>query len=323
MRASIRAALQVLPRQDGEDTFLSDVLCGLSREPKRLPAKHFYDSEGSLLFEEITRLPEYYPTRTEIGILEERAGEIAALVPRGAALVEFGAGSTQKARLLLRAAPQIAAYVPVDISADYLAAESRGLERDVPRLVVAPVAADFTRPFALPRSLQGRPRVGFFPGSTIGNFEPGEATDFLRLAAGVLGPGARMIVGVDLVKDADVLHAAYSDAAGVTARFNLNLLVRINRELGADFDLGRFAHRAFYDATERRIEMHLESQAPQTVRIADRAFDFEAGETIHTENSYKYEPESFGALACSAGWRALALWTDRRRHFSVHALELA
>jgi dimethylhistidine N-methyltransferase len=321
MNALPRTALRDRRHQECLDVFAADVLAGLGAEPKRLSAKYFYDSAGSLLFEEITRLPEYYPTRTEIGILEDKAAEISALLPRGAALVEFGSGSTQKVRTLLRASPQIAAYVPVDISADYLAEESRGLERDVPRLAVLPVAADFTRPFELPSSLRGR-RVGFFPGSTIGNFEPVEAAAFLRLAADVLGPGARMIVGVDLVKDRDVLHAAYNDAAGVTARFNLNLLVRINRELGADFDLAAFRHRAFFNEKLRRIEMHLESLTEQTVRVAGRSFAFRAGETIHTENSYKYDPDTFRALAQAAGWRAIALWTDAREHFSVHALEL-
>ncbi len=308
--------------QDCLDNFAADVLAGLSATPKRLPAKYFYDSAGSLLFEEITRLPEYYPTRTEIGIFEDKASEISALLPRGAALVEFGSGSTQKVRTLLRASPQIAAYVPVDISADYLAEESRGLERDVPRLAVLPVAADFTKPFELPAAVRGRRSVGFFPGSTIGNFEPVEAAAFLRLAADVLGPGARMIVGVDLVKDRQVLHAAYNDAAGVTAKFNLNLLVRINRELGADFDIAAFRHRAFYNEKLRRIEMHLESLKDQAVRIAGRSITFRAGETIHTENSYKYDPDTFRTLAQAAGWRSIALWTDARKYFSVHALEL-
>ena len=321
MSALPQTALRDRRHQECLDNFAADVLAGLSAEPKRLPAKYFYDSAGSLLFEEITRLPEYYPTRTEIGILEDKAPEISALLPRGAALVEFGSGSTQKVRTLLRASPQIAAYVPVDISADYLAEEARGLMRDVPRIAVLPVAADFTKPFELPAAVRGK-RVGFFPGSTIGNFEPVEAAAFLRLAADVLGPGSRMIVGVDLVKDKSVLHAAYNDAAGVTAKFNLNLLVRINRELGADFDIAAFRHRAFYNEKLRRIEMHLESLKDQTVRVAGRSIAFRAGETIHTENSYKYDPDTFRALAQAAGWRSIALWTDARKYFSVHALEL-
>ena len=218
---------------------------------------------GSELFEAITRLPEYYPTRTELGILRDRGNEIAAIIPKGAALIEFGAGATTKVRLLLEKCA-FAAYVPVDISGDFLKAQADALRRDFPDLAVYPVAADFTAPFALPTAVAGLPKVGFFPGSTIGNFEPHEASRFLRSAREILGDGAQMIIGVDLEKDERVLYDAYNDAAGVTARFNLNVLVRMNRELGGNFDLSAFTHRAIYNRERHRIEMHLISKKQQS-----------------------------------------------------------
>ena len=302
--------------------FARDVIAGLNATPKWLWAKYFYDDHGSELFEQITALPEYYPTRTELGILADRAAEIARFIPTGAALIEFGSGSTVKARIVLRAAA-VAAYVPVDISAGFLNSEASRLKRDLPHLRILPVAADFTKPFELPAAIRSRARVGFFPGSTIGNFEPAQATEFLRHAARLLGPGAHFIVGIDLVKDERVLEAAYDDAAGVTAAFNLNLLRRINRELGADFDLERFRHKAFFNRAQHRIEMHLESRAAQRVRVCDRMIGFAAGETIHTESSYKYTVDSFQALAAQAGWSPVAVWTDPQRYFSVHALRLS
>ena len=302
--------------------FARDVVSGLTAARKTLPAKYFYDDRGSALFEAITTLPEYYPTRTELGILEARAGEIAALMPPGAALIELGSGSTTKARILLRRRA-IAAYVPVDISAGFLKREAARLRRDLPWLRIVPVAADFTKPFELPPEIRARSRVGFFPGSTIGNFEPADAAEFLRHAGRLLGPGARLVVGVDLVKDTAVLNAAYDDAAGVTAAFNLNLLSRINAELGADFDLDCFRHAAFFNRAESRIEMHLVSRDAQQVHVADRTISFGRGETIHTENSYKYTIESFRALAAAAGWSPLAVWTDAQAYFSVHALRFS
>ena len=296
-----------------------DVVDGLSQHPKRLPPKYFYDAAGSELFEQITLLPEYYPTRTELGILRERGSAIAAFVPNGAALVEFGAGATTKVRLLLNECA-FAAYVPVDISGDFLKAQADALRRDFPRLAVLPVTADFTAPFALPETIAGKPKVGFFPGSTIGNFEPHEACAFLRTARDILGQNAGMIVGVDLEKDDRVLYEAYNDKAGVTARFNLNLLNRINRELGGNFDASAFTHRAIYNRERHRIEMHLISRKAQTVRVLGRSFSFRAGETIHTENSYKYSLERFAALARGSGWTPRACWTDSAGMFSVHAL---
>ncbi|ABE38994.1 conserved hypothetical protein [Rhodopseudomonas palustris BisB5] len=300
--------------------FAADVLDGLSQPQKSLSPKYFYDDAGSELFVEITKLPEYYPTRTELGILRDRAGEIAALIPPNAAIVEFGAGSTTKIRILL-AAHKVAAYVPVDISGDFITAQAEGLRRDFPDLAVYPVAADFTEPFELPGALRELPKVGFFPGSTLGNFEPQEAAHFLASARGILGQGAQLIIGVDLEKDERLLVPAYDDSAGVTAKFNLNVLERINRELGGDLEVPSFRHRAIYNRDQHRIEMHLVSLREQNVRILGEDIAFRAGETIHTENSYKYSLPRFRALAQESGWTLKRSWTDADGLFSVHALE--
>jgi dimethylhistidine N-methyltransferase len=304
---------------DQTSAFARDAVGDLSQQPKRLSPKYFYDATGSELFEAITRLPEYYPTRTELGILRDRGSEIAAIIPDGAALIEFGAGATTKVRRLLETS-NFAAYVPVDISGDFLHAQAAELRKDFPDLAVYPVAADFTTPFALPAEIAGLPKVGFFPGSTIGNFEPHEAGRFLRSAREILGRGAQMIIGADLEKDERVLHDAYNDAAGVTARFNLNVLVRINRELGGNFDISAFTHSAIYNRERHRIEMHLISKKQQAVRMLGTSFSFRPGESIHTENSYKYSIERFAALARDAGWRVRESWTDANAMFSVHAL---
>ena len=304
-----------------DNGFASDVLSGLSAPRKSLAPKYFYDERGSQLFEAITALKEYYPTRCELAILREHKADIARVFGPKTALIEFGTGSTRKVRIILDAATTVDAYVPVDISAEMLWQEARQLQHDYPRLRVLPVAADFTQPFRLPSAIVGLARAGFFPGSTIGNFEPQDAAAFLRHAGRMLGSRATLVVGVDLVKDANILNAAYDDAAGVTAQFNLNLLARINRELAADFDVDKFSHRAFYNSERRRIEMHLVSGRRQTVNIAGHLIEFAAGETIHTENSYKYTIESFGLLAQSAGWTPIKAWTDG--YFSVHALAKA
>jgi dimethylhistidine N-methyltransferase len=233
-------------------------------------------------------------------------------------LIEFGGGSSRKARILLGAAATVEAYVPVDISGDFLQQDAAQLRRDFPHLAVHPLIVDFTRPFELPPAIAALSRVGFFPGSTIGNFEPHEACKFLRHAGAMLGQGALFVIGVDLVKDAKALYRAYNDAEGVTAKFNLNLLARINRDLGADFDLGAFEHHALYNAQHNRIEMHLASTRRQKVRLNGTTIDFRAGETIHTENSYKYTIESFQALARGSGWSPLKAWSDGM--FCVHAL---
>lgn len=302
--------------------FLDDVRAGFSKPQKSLSPKYFYDAPGSALFEAITRLPEYYPTRTEIGILDARGPEIAALLPAHAALVEFGSGSTVKLRRLLGRLGDLAAYVPVDVSGDFLSAQAEALRADFPALRVEPVVADFTRDFDLPGTLDGTPRAGFFPGSTIGNFEPSEAEALLRRFARILGTGAHMIVGVDLVKDRQTLESAYDDAQGVTAAFNLNLLTRINRELGARFDPSGFRHRAVFNAEASRIEMHLVAREAQTVRVGPETFTFAEGETIHTESSYKYTVPTLRALAERAGWTWLTVWTDPAGLFSVHALRV-
>ncbi len=313
----------VLP-QSSDTEFKADVLAGLSATPKRLQAKYFYDGAGSQLFERITDVPEYYPTRTEMKILREHAAAIAKLIPTGAALVEFGSGSSKKARILLAAAPPLAAYVPVDICGEMIEQEAIDLRPDFPQLKVLPVVADICYPFNLPPEAKAAPaRAGFFPGSTIGNFEPHEASSFLRNAAQILGPGATMIIGADLIKPVDILNAAYNDRAGVTAKFNLNLLTRINRELRGTFKLDCFEHHAFYNRERHRVEMHLASLKRQKVKVAGECFDFRAGETIHTENSYKYSVASLGALARGVGWMAAGVWTDPDKYFSIQAFTLA
>jgi dimethylhistidine N-methyltransferase len=302
------------------DTFAADIVAGLTAKPKNLPPKYFYDLAGSALFERITQLPEYYPTRCEIGILQDNAPAIAAAFPQGCALIEFGSGSSRKARIVLGAAATVEAYVPVDISGDFLQQDLTLLRRDFPRLRVHPLVEDFTRPFAIPASLAALPRVGFFPGSTIGNFEPDEAASFLRHIGDVLGIGSLLVVGIDLIKDEKTLYRAYNDAEGVTAKFNLNLLARINRELGANFNLSSFEHHAFFNNEKNRIEMHLASGKRQSVRVDHTTIEFRAGESIHTENSYKYSVKSFQALALGSGWSPLEVFTDGM--FSVHALRL-
>jgi dimethylhistidine N-methyltransferase len=318
---NVHAAALAKEHQFDQQTsaFASEVIDDLSQRPKRLSPKYFYDATGSELFEQITLLPEYYPTRTELSILHDRASEISALIPDGAALVEFGAGATTKVRLLLNQC-KFSAYVPVDISGDFIKAQADALRNDFPALDVYPVAADFTAPFALPDTVKAMPKVGFFPGSTLGNFEPHEACAFMRSAREILGEGAQMVIGVDLEKDERVLYNAYNDSAGVTGRFNLNVLVRINRELGGNFDISAFMHRAIYNRERHRIEMHLISRKAQSVRVLGHSFSFRPGESIHTESSYKYSLDRFTALARGSGWTVRKSWTDDARMFSVHAL---
>jgi dimethylhistidine N-methyltransferase len=299
--------------------FLADVLDGFSATRKTLPCKYFYDARGSELFDRICELPEYYPTRTETAILRDRIGEIAAVMPFGAALIEYGSGSSTKTRLLLDKLDDLAAYVPVDISGSHLLRSAWRLRARYPRLSVRPVCADFTQPFHLP-DLDDRPRVVFFPGSTIGNFGPEDAIDLLAGMAEVAVSGGGLLIGVDLLKSPDVLIPAYDDAAGVTAAFNLNLLARINRELSGTFDLDAFSHRAVFNADESRVEMHLVSEIEQVAEVGGTPFRFAEGETIHTENSHKYSRERFADLAARAGWRVEAVWTDPAELFSVQYL---
>jgi dimethylhistidine N-methyltransferase len=299
-----------------QDDFLGAVLDGLGRPRKTLPCKFFYDEAGSALFDAICEQPEYYPTRTELGILAAAAGEIADLAGRGGALVEYGSGSSLKTRLLLDAlAPAL--YMPIDISREHMLAACHTLAQDYPALHLMAVCADYTRPFRLPPTAPQNRRLAFFPGSSIGNFAPLEALRFLKQVAQQLSGDDGLLIGVDLKKDPAVLNAAYNDAAGVTAAFNLNLLTRCKRELGADFDLDGFAHRAFYNAAAGRVEMHLESRRDQTVTVAGHTFTFAAGETVHTENSYKYEPDEFQRLAGQAGFELQRTWTDPGRLFGV------
>ncbi|WP_187829885.1 L-histidine N(alpha)-methyltransferase [Siccirubricoccus phaeus] len=300
---------------------LADALAGLSAPRKTLPCKWLYDAEGARLFEAITRLPEYYPTRTEMQILAESGAEMSRAIGPDAAVVEFGPGDGVKAVQLLRALERPVAYLPVDIAPEWLEAAAARVAAAFPGLPVRPVVADFTRAFALAGRAEGSAtHLGFFPGSTIGNFTPEEAVTFLRRARASLGEGALMLLGADLVKEKSVLEAAYDDAAGVTAAFNLNLLARLNREAGADFALDGFRHRAVWNPAAERVEMHLASRRAQSVRLGGRVFRFAAGETIHTENSHKYRPERLRELAAAGGWREKAMWTDAAGLFSVWLL---
>jgi dimethylhistidine N-methyltransferase len=303
-----------------EDDFAAAVLDGLSRPHKTLPCRFFYDARGSELFEEITQLPEYYPTRTETAILDAHAGEMAEAIPPGGILVELGSGSSLKTEILLRHLPRLGAYVCVDVSESALVAARDRLAARFPTLDVRPIVGDFSRKVEFPADLAARPKTGFFPGSTIGNLTPTEAAQLLDTLRTWLAPGGRLIVGVDLKKDARQLVLAYNDARGVTAAFNLNLLARINRELDGTFDLSAFAHEAVYNPREGRIEMHLKSACRQSASVLGRRVSFAAGERIHTENSYKYTIGQFHELARSAGWKPGRVWTDRADLFSVHEL---
>lgn len=307
------------------DDFEEAVLDGLKGSPKTLPCKFFYDRDGSELFDRITDLPEYYPTRTEIGLLRRHAFEIAELMGPGCHVVEFGSGSSAKVPILLNALDQPAAYTGVDISRDFLISSCQSLARDFPEIDVMAVCADYTQPFPVPdppKDPNAR-RVGFFPGSTIGNFAPAEASGFLATAAGILGAGGGLLIGVDLRKSTDILIPAYDDAAGVTAAFNMNLLSRINGELGADFDLGAFRHEARYNDVHGRIEMHLVSTENQSVTINGNRFQFADAETIHTENSYKFTLEGVAAIATDAGFDVERQWTDDADLFSIHFLRVS
>jgi len=333
---SSSSSLSFVPAKDGRKPHVSsqaaaavatplsefgrEMQTGLARSPRSISPKFFYDAAGSQLFDRICELPEYYPTRTELRILGECAAEIAGQIGPNAEIVEFGAGSLTKVRLLLDALETPKRYLPIDISGEHLEAAAERLKADYPDLAIQPIAADYTMPLVLPAPMAGSGRrVGFFPGSTIGNFEPDEALAFLQLAARMLRGGG-LLIGVDLVKDPARLHAAYNDAQGVTAEFNLNLLRRANAELDAGFDLDGFSHAAFYNAPHRRIEMHLVSRRAQSVYLNGQEFAFEEGETIHTEYSHKFTVEGLRALAVRAGFRAGAVWTDPERLFSVHWL---
>lgn len=304
-----------------DGSFLADVLAGLSAPRKHLPCKYLYDEAGSRLFDRICDLPEYYLTRTEMRIMRDHVGDMARRLGPGCQVIELGSGSSVKTRLLLDALPTPVAYVPVDISRDPLCRAADGLAAAYPAVEVLPVCADYTRDFAVPTPVRPvRRRVAYFPGSTIGNFEPEDARAFLRQVAALVGPGGGLLIGFDLKKEPAVLHAAYNDAAGVTAAFNLNLLVRMNRELGTDFDPARFHHYAFYNPWAGRIEMHLVSGAAQRVRVGPATVHFDRGESIHTECSYKFTPIEFEQLA-SPAFVPAHRWEDGDGRFCIQYFE--
>jgi dimethylhistidine N-methyltransferase len=313
----------IIARRDARADFAEAVLTGLARPPRSIPCRFFYDAAGSALFEEITALPEYYPTRVETELLITHGAEIARLAGGERVLVEFGSGSSRKTSLLIQALAGVRAYVPIDIAGESLAEAAEWLKEQHADVVIAPLIADFTTAVALPAIARRGPRLGFFSGSTIGNLTHAEAGAFLANAAQLLGQDSAFLIGVDLKKSPAILLPAYDDAKGVTAAFNLNLLVRINRELGGTFDLSRFAHEAVYDVGAGRIEMRLVSLADQTVRVAGQNLAFAAGERIHTENSHKYSVSQFQTLARGAGWTPIGAWTDQDQLFSLHLLRRA
>jgi dimethylhistidine N-methyltransferase len=322
MKLNMRDKTEPKSYSQKDDSFRDQILEGLNRSPKLLPSKFLYDKRGSELFEQICRLPEYYPTRTETGILARYAGEIADLCGPDCLLVELGSGSSTKTRLLLDHLNNPVAYIPIDIAREQLKDAASLVRQDYPGLEVIPICADYTADFALPEpSRKPRRQVIFFPGSTIGNFEPLEARRFLARFAQSGRMDDAMIVGVDLIKSPTILEQAYNDSEGVTAAFNLNLLYRINQELGAEIEVERFCHRSVFNQSARRIEMHLVSTAEQTVRIGEREFRIGRGESIVSEHSYKYTIDSFVSLARAAGFQDAKVWTDEGQQFSIHFLQ--
>jgi len=310
------AAQQILA-----DDELDELIEGLRKPEKTISPKYFYDERGSQLFEEITRLPEYYPTETELGIMQDNIGEIASLVGRQASLIEFGSGSSLKTRVLLEHLDELAAYVPVDISEDHLLESAKQIREEFPGLDVLPVVADFTQPFQLPDpKVMPLRNIVYFPGSTIGNFTRDEAEDLLRVMYGEAGAGGALLIGADLQKDPAIIERAYNDSAGVTAEFNRNMLRHLNREFGADFDVDAFAHSARYNEEEGRIEIRLVSERDQQFRLGGESFSIDRDEAILTEYSHKYTLEGFAAMAATAGFRVERVWMDAERLFSVQYL---
>lgn len=320
--ASSAGAYQYFDLKPATGSMRAEVIAGLQQPQKRISPKYFYDESGSELFEDITRLPEYYLTRTEIALFDDNSEAIASHLGHGGCLVEYGSGSSLKIRKLLETVrPE--AYVPVDISGDHLQSNARALQKDFPWLSLYPVCTDFTAAFALPAPVQGLAKTGFFPGSSIGNFEPEAAVGLLSNIRSTLGVGSHLLLGVDRKKSAVQLEAAYDDAAGVTAAFNLNMLTHLNETIGADFDVAQFKHEAIYNAAEGCVQMFLVSKASQVVHIDEVAIEIAAGEKLHTENSHKYHPEEFEALAARAGFAKTAFWTDAQDWYSVFLLEVA
>lgn len=301
---------------------LHELLHGLTRPEKWISSIYFYDAHGSRLFDRITELPEYYPTRTEVAILRNHGAEMARAIGPRAMVIEPGSGAGEKVRLLLHALEDPVAYVPIEIAREHLTNSAQALAQDFPKLEVLPVWADFTRDLEIPLAERAaRRRVVYFPGSTLGNFEPEDAVALLHNFAGMVGVGGAALIGVDLAKDAALIEPAYNDSQGVTARFNCNMLAHLNRRFGADFDPRAFAHRAFYNATEQRVEMHLVSEREQDVHLGGRTIHFDEGESVHTESSYKYSDERFAALAQEGGFRLVKTWKDPEELFSVRYLE--
>lgn len=321
MRRQTKRPLQFYDFEPEKEAFLEDVLQGLQQVQKELPSKYLYDHAGSQLFERICTLSEYYPTRTELAIMQKSMHEIIEILEPSCLLVEYGSGSSKKTRMLLDSLQQPAAYVPIDISKEHLLHSAIALAVAYPQLEVLPVCADYTNTFEIPAPIKpARHIIGYYPGSTIGNFDPGPAKHFLQQIATAC-KGGGLLIGVDLKKDFNILHSAYNDQQGVTALFNLNLLTRLNRELYANFQLEHFQHYAFYNPRESRIEMHLESLKDQVVRIGEIEFFFKLGESIWTESSYKYTLDEFAHLALTAGFTVERVWTDAQRLFSVQYLK--
>ena len=313
---------RAMQQQSAPADELDEIIDGLSQSEKMISPKFFYDERGSQLFDEITRLPEYYPTETELGIMRTHIDEIAGLVGTHASLIEFGSGSSLKTRVLLENMNDLAAYVPVDISEDHLLGSALQIRSEFPGLEVLPVVADFTQPFELPSpAIMPVRNVVYFPGSTIGNFTHEAANELLRVMHQEAGEGGALLIGVDLQKDPDIIRRAYNDSAGVTAKFNLNVLRHLNREFDTDFDLDAFEHSAEYNEEEGRVEVRLVSDQDQEVTVGDTAFSIDKDEAILTEYSHKYTLESFAAMAAEAGFRVAHVWMDAERLFSVQYLE--
>ena len=315
MSETIDAAFEVFDREPPLPTMSSEILAGLQASVKSIPPKYFYDAKGSRLFDAITELPEYYPTRTEVGILRRHASDYGALVD-AESMVEYGSGSSTKVRILLESVMP-SAYVPVDISKDHLVRAARAIQADFPGLDVYPTCDDYTQPFALPAPVAALSQVAFFPGSSVGNFSPAAADAFLANVARVVGPGGWFMIGADLKKDPDVLHAAYNDARGVTAAFNRNVLHHINQALGADFDPASFRHEALYNESDGRIEMYLVAESRQVVTIAGETVVIDESERLHTENSHKYGTTEFQDKMQRAGFETVEAWTDDQEYFLV------
>ena len=314
-RADLHSTVSDQPA--ASEVFLRDVLKGLGRTPKQLPCKYFYDRHGSELFDQICELDEYYLTRTELAIMREHAAEMAVRIGPRCLLVEPGSGSSRKTRLLLGQLEEVAAYVPVDISMEHMTRWAKALAGDFPRLRVIPVHADFSAEFPVPDVPLAERRAVYFPGSTIGNFQPNAAVSLIGRMARLVGTHGGLLIGIDRKKDPAVLEAAYNDEAGITRAFNLNMLHRIQNELDAEIDIDQFEHQAFYNESEGRIEMHLVSRVNQTIRLDGTEFELAAGETIHTENSYKYDLAEFDRITFRGGFQRQAIWSDPKAYFSV------